>query len=872
MTLDIREFSNRLSEATENMSAAEKAQIMKMFESVAGDITKITADEVKPACGTGSQIDADGKHMYYSSIAKATTEVDADGVPVGPTERMLRLKENFLKQVPTITCHRAKAFTEVTKANPGMPIMLLRAKAFRRACEEAPIVIQDNELIVGAPNGGPRTGAFSPDIAWRWMVDEIDTIGSRAQDPFYISEEDKRYMREELFPFWNGKSVDEYCESQYREAGVWELSGESFVSDCSYHAINGGGDSNPGYDVILMKKGMLDIQQEAKDNLTKLDYENPADLERIYYYKAAIESTEGVMAYARRISEKATQMAAVERDAKRKAELEKIAYVNARVPAHKPESYWEAIQSVFTVESLLPVEENQTGMSIGRVDQYMYEFYKNDIETGKMNNFEAFELSGCMLIKMSEMMWITSEGGSKFFAGYQPFVNMCIGGVTRDGRDATNELTYLLMDAVRHVKVYQPSLACRIHNRSPHQYMRKIVDVIRSGMGFPACHFDDTHIKMMLAKGVSIEDARDYCLMGCVEPQKSGRLYQWTSTAYTQWPICIELVLNNGIPLWYGKQVCPNLGELEQFKTYEQFEAAVKEQIKYITKWTAVATVISQRVHRDIAPKPLMSLMFEGCMESGKDVAAGGAMYNFGPGVVWSGLATYADAMAAIRRLVFDEKKYTLRQLNEALKADFAGFDQIKQDCLNAPKFGNDDDYADLIAADLVNFTEMEHRKYKTLYSVLCHGTLSISNNTPFGQLTGATAGGREAWTPLSDGISPTQGADFKGPTAIIKSISKMSNDNMNLGMVHNFKLMAGMLDTQQGEDAIITLLRTACTLGNGEMQFNYMDNNTLLDAQAHPERYKDLVVRVAGYSAFFTELCKDVQDEIISRTVLTEF
>ncbi len=872
MTLDIREFSNRLSEATENMSAAEKAQIMKMFESVAGDIAKVTADEVKPATCTGAQIDEDGKHMYYSSIAKATTEVDENGVPVGPTERMIKLKENFLKQVPTITCHRAKAFTEVTKANPGMPIMLLRAKAFRRACEEAPIVIQDHELIVGAPNGGPRTGAFSPDIAWRWMVDEIDTIGSRAQDPFYISEEDKRYMREELFPFWNGKSVDEYCESQYREAGVWELSGESFVSDCSYHAINGGGDSNPGYDVILMKKGMLDIQQEAKDNLTKLDYENPADLERIYYYKAAIESTEGVMAYARRISEKAAQMAAVERDPKRKAELEKIAYVNARVPANKPETYWEAIQSVFTVESLLPVEENQTGMSIGRVDQYMYEFYKKDIESGKMNNFEAFELSGCMLIKMSEMMWITSEGGSKFFAGYQPFVNMCIGGVTRDGRDATNELTYLLMDAVRHVKVYQPSLACRIHNRSPHQYMKKIVDVIRSGMGFPACHFDDTHIKMMLAKGVSIEDARDYCLMGCVEPQKSGRLYQWTSTAYTQWPICIELVLNNGIPLWYGKQVCPNLGELEQFKTYEQFEEAVKEQIKYITKWTAVATVISQRVHRDIAPKPLMSLMFEGCMESGKDVAAGGAMYNFGPGVVWSGLATYADAMAAIRRLVFDDKKYTLRQLNEALKADFAGFEQIKQDCLNAPKFGNDDDYADLIAADLVNFTEMEHRKYKTLYSVLCHGTLSISNNTPFGQLTGATAGGREAWTPLSDGISPTQGADFKGPTAIIKSISKMSNDNMNLGMVHNFKLMAGILDTPQGEDAIITLLRTACTLGNGEMQFNYMDNNTLLDAQAHPERYKDLVVRVAGYSAFFTELCKDVQDEIISRTVLTEF
>ena len=867
--MDIREFSNKIAEATKNMSDEERTSLMKMFESVSGDISTVTPAQAQPAPAPA------GSHehpAYYSSIAAATTQVDEDGVPVGPTERLVRLKENFLKQVPSITTHRARAVTKITKENPGMPKIELRAKCFRYCCETAPLVIQDNELIVGAPNGAPRAGAFSPDIAWRWMVDEIDTIGSRPQDPFYISDEDKRVMRDELFPFWEGKSVDEYCESQYREAGVWELSGESFVSDCSYHAVNGGGDSNPGYDVILMKKGMLDIQNEAKEHLAMLDYENPDDLDKIYFYKSVIDTTEGVMTYARRMSQYAAELAAKETNPQRKEELLKISEVNAKVPAHKPDTFWEAIQAVWTIESLLPVEENQTGMSIGRVDQYMYPYYKADLDAGRMNNFQAFELAGCMLIKMSEMMWITSEGGSKFFAGYQPFVNMCVGGLTRDGRDATNELTYLLMDAVRHVKIYQPSLACRINNKSPQKYMKKIVDVVRSGMGFPACHFDDTHIKMMLAKGVSIEDARDYCLMGCVEPQKAGRLYQWTSTAYTQWPICIELVLNHGVPLWYGKQVTPDLGDLDQYQTYEQFDAAVKEQIKYVTKWTAVATVISQRVHRDLAPKPLMSIMYEGCMEKGKDVSAGGAMYNFGPGVVWSGLATYADAMAAIKKLVFDDKKYTLKQLNEALKADFEGYDQIKADCLAAPKYGNDDDYADMIAADLINFTEMEHRKYKTLYSVLSHGTLSISNNTPFGQLTGASAGGRKAWTPLSDGISPTQGADFNGPTAIIKSVAKLSNDNMNIGMVHNFKLMAGLLDTPEGENGIITLLRTACAFGNGEMQFNYMDNNTLIDAQKHPENYKDLVVRVAGYSAFFTELCKDVQDEIISRTMLTKF
>ncbi len=848
--MDIREFSNKLAEATKNMSDEERASLMKMFESVSGEITKNDTPSTN--------------NTYTAS--------EGTGVPDGITERLRKLKENFLKQVPSITTYRARAITKIAKENPGMPKILLRAKCFRYCCETAPLVIQDNELIVGSPCGRPRAGAFSPDIAWRWMKDEIDTIGSRPQDPFYISDEDKRIMREELFPYWEGKSLDETCEDQYREAGLWEMSGESFVSDCSYHAVNGGGDSNPGYDVILMKKGMIDIQNEAREHLKKLDYANPEDIDKIYFYKSIIDTTEGVMAYARRLSAYAAELAQKETNPKRKAELQKISEINAKVPANKPSTFWEAIQAVWTIESLLVVEENQTGMSIGRVDQYMYPFYKADIESGRMNDFEAFELAGCMLIKMSEMMWITSEGGSKFFAGYQPFVNMCVGGVTRDGRDATNDLTYLLMDAVRHVRIYQPSLAARIHNKSPYKYMKKIVDVVRSGMGFPACHFDDTHIKMMLAKGVSIEDARDYCLMGCVEPQKSGRLYQWTSTAYTQWPIAIELTLNHGVPLWYGKQVTPDFGDVSQYKTFEEFDRAVKEQIKYITKWTSVATVISQRVHRDMAPKPLMSLMYEGCMENGRDVSAGGAMYNFGPGVVWSGLATYTDSMAAIKKLVFDDKKYTLAQLNEALKADFVGYEQVRKDCLDAPKYGNDDDYADYIASDIIYFTEMEHRKFKTLYSVLSHGTLSISNNTPFGQLTGASANGRKAWLPLSDGISPTQGADYKGPTAIIKSVSKLANDNMNIGMVHNFKLMAGLLDTPEGEEGIISLLRTASIFGNGEMQFNYLDNKNLIEAQKNPQMYRDLVVRVAGYSAFFVELCKDVQDEIISRTVLKNF
>lgn len=857
--MNINEISEKFADVTANMSPEERAAMLKLFQGISKELN--AQEGSVSACRPGTT----------ESIAVQVAD-GAETYPEGMTQRLKDLKDNYLKAVPSITTHRARAFTKMMKENPGMPRIMLRAKSFRLACEQAPLLIQDNELIVGHPCGAPRAGGFSPDIAWRWMRDEIDTIHERPQDPFYISDEDKRIMKEELFPFWETRSLDEICEDQYREAGLWEFSSEAFVSDLSYHQINGGGDSNPGYDVILMKKGMKDIQKEALDHLEGLSMENPEDIDKIYYYKSVIDTTEGVMAYAKRLSDYAYELAEKENNPKRKEELKRIGEVNAHVPANKPRTFHEALQTVWTVESLFMVEENQTGLSVGRVDQYMYPFYEADKKAGRLNDLMAFDLAGSFLIKCSEMMWISSEGGSKFFAGYQPFVNMCVGGVKREGGDATNDLTYLLMDAVRHVGVYQPSLACRIHNQSPQKYLEKIVDVVRAGLGFPACHFDDSHIKMMLAKGFSMEDARDYCLMGCVEPQKAGRLYQWTSTGYTQWPVAIEFVLNRGTMLWCDLKPGLDLGGLEQFDTYEKFEAAVKEQIAYITKLSAVGTVISQRVHRDVAPKPLMSLMMEGCMESGRDVSAGGCVHNWGPGLIWSGLGTYADSMAAIKKLVFDEKKYTLEEMRDATKADFVGYERLHADCLNAPKYGNDDDYADLIAADIVNWTENIHSQYKTLYSTFSHGTLSISNNTPFGEMTGATANGRRAWTPLSDGISPTQGADKKGPTAIIKSVSKMDVAAMNIGMVHNFKLLRGLLETPEGRQGLITLLRTASVLGNGQMQFSYVDNEVLKAAQKDPDNYRDLIIRVAGYSAYFTELCKEVQDEIMSRTMLEHF
>lgn len=522
-----------------------------------------------------------GRLKLIETLVKNDEEMSS--TPGHLAGRLKVLKTNYLKAVPGISVQRALIFTKVMKENPGKPLLILRAMAFKQVCQEAPLLIQDEELIVGHPCGAPRVGTFSPDISWRWVRDEIDTISTRAQDPLYISEEDKRIMKEQLFPFWEGRSLDEICEGGYRDAGVWDLT-ESGVCDLAYHQINGGGDTVPGFDIILLKKGMLGIKAEAEEHLAKLSMENPEDIDKIYFYRAAIETCEGVMCYAQRLSDHTRKLAAQETDQKRKAELLQIAEVNARVPANPPQTFHEALQSIWTLESLFVIEENQTGLSLGRADQYLYPYYEADRKAGILSYEQAFDLLGAFIIKYSEVMWISSENVAKYFAGYQPFINMTVGGVHRTGGDATNELTYLIMDVVRTVRVYQPSLSCRIHNQSPHEYLLKIVEVVKAGLGFPACHFDDTHIKMMLNKGFSIEDARDYCIMACVELQKSGRTYQWTSTGYTSWPIAIEFALNRGVMKRHGTKQGLDTGDISAFTTYDEFEKAVKRQLEEIMR------------------------------------------------------------------------------------------------------------------------------------------------------------------------------------------------------------------------------------------------------------------------------------------------
>ncbi|CZW62736.1 choline trimethylamine-lyase [Enterobacter cloacae] len=785
--------------------------------------------------------------------------------------RVIQLRDKYLQAKPFISAHRAVSVTEVYKENPGMDNTLLRALAFRRACEKAPLYVADNELIVSHPAGGARGGEVSPEISWRWVAGELDNLPHRAQDPYQIDDETRRLLREEVFPYWEGRSLDEMAQTRLTTLGLWEWCHDDGICDVTIKTQNGGGDSCPGYDTLLLGKGIKGIRDEASARLAALDATTPDYSDAFNFYTAMLHTCDGVVTYAQRYSRYLAQLAETENDPLRRDELLQLADICRHVPEHPPRHFHDALQAIWFVHSLFMLEENQTGISLGRVDQYLWPLLARDLNNGTLTRQQAEELLCCWMIKMAETLWICSEPTAMYFAGYQPFINLVVGGQKREGGDATNPLTLMIMDCSAQLKIYQPGLAVRIHNQSPQPFMRKVVDVVRSGMGFPACHFDDAHIRMMLHKGFSYEDARDYCLMGCVEPQKSGKMYQWTSVGYTTFTAAIELALRNGHNR-AGKPCGPATGVVTQFTTYEEVEQAVRDQLSAIVRNAAQATRVVQKLHAEHARKPLMSCFIDGCMATAKDVTQGGASLNAGPGLIWTGLADCVNSLMAIKTLVYETSRFTLPEIVEALDHNFVGYDEIQTACLRAPKYGNDILAVDEIARELVRFLEQEHRRYRMLYAPFAFGTLSISNNTPFGLITGALPSGRLAGKPLADGISPAQQTDYLGPTAIINSVSRINVEEMDIGMVHNIKLMYGMLETTEGQNSLIHLLRTASVLGNAQLQFSYVDDETLRKAQQNPADYRNLMIRVAGYSAFFVELSKEVQDEIISRTTQRSF
>ena len=781
--------------------------------------------------------------------------------------RIKRMKDAFLKVKPSVSIARAQATTEIYRSNPNLPVKILRARAFYRACQTIPVHIGEDELIVGSPAGKQRAGIFCPEISWRWLEAEIDTIHERYQDPYVLDEEDKKVLKEEIFPFWRGRSIDEKVYAQLEDLGVLPLTFESGIIDAELKATNGAGEYAPGYCNILIKKGFNGIKADARQKLQRFDIAKPEDVESIYFLKSVIIACEAMVLLGQRYAEHARNLSAEATDPQRQAELEHIAAVCDRIPGEPPETFQEALQMVWFGQVAHYLEENAPSYSPGRIDQYFLPYFEDDIAQGRLTEDQAQELLYCFLLKFNEIPWMLNEFASMYYAGYMAFQNICVGGQKPEGGDATNKLTYMVLDCAQHLKLYQPSIAARVHNKSPQALLNKIGEVVKTGIGFPANHFDDTTIKMLLSYGVDPADARDYCLVGCVEPGISGRLYQWSAVCLTNFPIAVEFALTNGIQLVSGKKLGLETGDPATFETFEAFETAVKEQLRHIIRISAITTVITQQAHRDHLPKPIVSSVMAGCVESGRDVMMGGAKYNSGPGIILAGTADFANSMAAVKKLVYEDRSVSMADLREALANDFEGFGAIHKLCQEAPKYGNDDDYVDQYASEVIDFISREIKSYRGLYSPLALGTLPVSSHTPQGLVVGALPSGRKAALPLADGISPAQGTDVNGPTAIIKSLDKINQEVSTVGVLHNMKLDPGMMADDRGIANFTALLRTHNQLGGAQIQFNCVNAAKLTEAQQNPEAHRSLMVRVAGYSAFFVELCKDIQDEIISRT-----
>lgn len=779
-------------------------------------------------------------------------------------ERIRFMKDRVVHTVPEMDLENAHIMTESFKETCGEPLCIQKAKAFRRQCREKTIKIWDRELIVGCSGSKMRGGILCADTCWSILDDELDTINDRKYDPFKLREEDKKLFLEEIKPFWQGRSTYEAWLKQIPDdCRDLRDTGQVYINR---KAVRGFGETTAGYRQVI-EEGIESICETIRKKKATLDPTVPGDIEKEDYLDALLISAEGICDLAERYAVEAERLAAEEADDERRRELLGIAQACHHVPRYPARSFYEALQSLYLYQICIFMEQNAASYNPGRMDQYLYPYYKADVEKGILTEERAQELLDCLWIKFSEPCLFQDAVTAEFAAGYPMFQNVCVGGVTTTGMDAVNDLSYLILQATMDVQLYQPSLSVRYSlAKNPNKFLRKVVELIRLGTGFPAFHNDDIGIRMLMNKGIPLREALDWNPCGCVETNLEGRLRQYTALADINLGGMIEFVMTNGVNRKSGRKVSVETGDPKDFKTYEEFKEAVKEQLRYAIRAVVKGSHVIDNVCMDRVV-PALSLTFRECIENCSDYAWGGAKYNTGNGIILIGVADLINSMAAVKNLVYDEKKLTMAQLVEALDDDFRGHEFIQQLCKNAPKYGNDNDSVDEIIGEMYTFIADEIESYKSKFGTMTPGILPVSGNTPFGLEVGALPYGRNAWKPLADGVSPNGGTDTQGPGAVLKSVSKIPHDRFVQGTLLNMKVEPEMLNSENGIQQMMALLKSMCSLGVFHVQFNVINRETLLAAQKNPKEYRGLLVRVAGYTAYFTELGKDVQDEIIGRT-----
>ena len=790
------------------------------------------------------------------------------------TKRMTDFREEVLDEKPYIDAERAILATEAYKENLNQPRVMVRAKMLEKILNHMSIYIEDKSLLAGNQATKNRNAPIFPEYTMEFVMKELDQFEKRDGDVFYITEKTKEQLRE-IAPFWQNNNLRARGEALlpeevrvFMETGVFGMEGKLNAGD-AHLAVN--------YERIL-KDGLRGYEKRVKEYKASLDLTDPESIDKYCFYNAVLIVLEAVRNFANRYSVLAKDLAEKELNQERKIELLEISRICSKVPYEPAETFREAVQSVWFIQLILQIESNGHSLSYGRFDQYMYPYYNRDIKNGTIKESEALELLTCLWIKTLTINKVRSQAHTLSSAGSPMYQNVTIAGQTIDKKDAVNDLSFLVLKSVAQTRLTQPNLTVRYHKNINKYFLDECVEVMRLGFGMPALNNDEIIIPSFMDWQVKEEDAYNYSAIGCVETAVPGKWgYRCTGMSYINFPRMLLCTMNNGVDLTSNKRFTKGYGYFTEMESYEELLKAWDKTIREITRYSVIVeNVIDKASERDV-PDILCSALTDDCIARGKTIKEGGAVYDFISGLQ-VGIANMADCLAAIKKLVYEEKKITKQELWDAILDDFSSPENKKiQEMLirEAPKYGNDDDYVDQLIVEAYDSYIEEIEKYpNTRYNrgpiggIRYAGTSSISANVGQGMSTMATPDGRNAFEPLAEGCSPAHNSDKNGPTAVFKSVSKLRTNKITGGVLLNQKMTPQMLSTEENRQKLELLIKTFFNRLHGyHVQYNIVSKETLIDAQKHPEKHKDLIVRVAGYSAFFNVLSKKTQDDIIGRT-----
>lgn len=782
----------------------------------------------------------------------------------GEYERCQRLKEKVICVQPHFCTQRAVLLTESYKQTEHEPAIIRRAKALDNILKKMDIYILEDELIVGHQATRQRSGNVFPEYAVEWIAKEIDTFETRPADKFKVLGEEKKIFMEEIYPYWKGRTLNDRILSLIPEdTKLQRYTG--MVFSIGHHEDGGFGHVVIDYERIL-KRGFKGMKEDILDNLNRLDLAEPDAFGHKLFYDSCLIICDAIIHFAHRYGALAKEMRKHETSVQRKNELLTIALNCERIPEHPAETFWEACQTLWFIQLILQINDNGTSYTPGRFDQFMFPYYQRDLEKG-MSKVELQETLEALWVKFTEPVKLFCEADSIINVGQPTGQNIQVGGLDRQGVDATNDLSYRCLEAHIHLQLMQPNFTVRLHENTPEEFLMQTIEAIKPGGGMPQLTTDETFIKALRNIGVSLEDARDYVPVGCMETMPKNAWGRANGGFFNLTKV-LELALNNGVCRITGEQIGVKTGDPKTFTSIEDVKQAYQKQMEYSIRHNVILNNLIDMVHEELCPVPLVSMFVDDCVKKGIDVTSGGAKYNW-TAVLGIGVANSGDALTAIQKAVFEEKWISMERLINALDNDFADQEVLRQYLLNkVPKYGNDIREAD----EMVGFTTdvffdalSQHQTYRG--GPFVGSFISISAYVPFGKATGATPDGRKSGTMLADSISPSNGADQNGPTAAMKSATAINHVRCANGLIFNLRFSPGSLSTKEGMHKFASLIRGYVKLGGAQVQFNVVSGETLKKAKKNPQKYRGLVVRVAGYSAFFHELAEDIQDSIITRT-----